>query len=138
MDRTTLQQLDELRVRDAEALLAASQWEAAYYLLGYSIECALKACIAQQFRLHQVPEKKLVNSFYAHNLEELLSIAGLKSAKDACCAADAQFEAKWNTVQAWTEATRYDVGVLETKAREMFEAVTHATSGILPWMKTQW
>lgn len=47
MDRTQLQQLAELRLRDADALLAARQWAAAYYLLGYCIECALKACVAK-------------------------------------------------------------------------------------------
>ena len=67
MDRTQFQQLAELRREDAETLLAASRWGAAYYLLGYSIECALKACVAKQFRLHEVPDKKLVNSFYTRS-----------------------------------------------------------------------
>jgi len=50
MDRIKLQQLAEVRLKDAEVLLTAGQWEAAYYLLGYCIECALKACVAKQFR----------------------------------------------------------------------------------------
>ena len=79
MDRTSLQQLAELRLKDAEALLTAGQWEAAYYLLGYCVECALKACVAKQFRLHEGPDKKLVNSFYTHRLDELLTISGVKS-----------------------------------------------------------
>ena len=49
MDKANLQQIAEIRVRDAEVLLAAGQWDAAYYLPGYSIECALKACISKQF-----------------------------------------------------------------------------------------
>jgi len=37
--------LAEARVLDAEALLAASRWPAAYYLIGYAVECGLKACV---------------------------------------------------------------------------------------------
>ena len=139
MDRTTLQQLAELRVRDAEALLAASQWEAAYYLLGYCIECALKACVAKQFRLHDVPDRKLVNSFYTHRLDELLTISGVKSGMETQFKADSKFEINWNTVRDWSETARYDVGVVpEAVAREMHDAVTNTVSGILPWLKTQW
>ena len=51
--------------------------------IGYSVECALKACIVQQFRHHEVPDKRLVNSFYTHKLDELMLISGLKPAFDA-------------------------------------------------------
>jgi len=78
VDREQLQQLAELRLEDAEALIASGRWAAAYYLLGYSVECALKACVARQFREHEVPERKLVNSFYTHSLVELLVISGLE------------------------------------------------------------
>jgi HEPN domain-containing protein len=70
MDRAQLQQLAELRLRDADALLTAGRWDAAYYLLAYCVECALKACVAKQFRLHEVPDKKLVNSFYTHSFDD--------------------------------------------------------------------
>ena len=43
MNREELWTLAEERVRNADALLAASQWSAAYYLAGYAVECALKA-----------------------------------------------------------------------------------------------
>ena len=68
MEKSKLQELAGLRLKDSEALLAAGQWDAAYYLMGYCVECALKACVAKQFRLHEVPDKKLVNSFYTHRL----------------------------------------------------------------------
>jgi hypothetical protein len=119
-------------------LLAASQWEAAYYLLGYCIECALKACVAKQFRLHDVPDRKLVNSFYTHRLDELLTISGVKSGMETQFKADSKFEINWNTVRDWSETARYDVDVTEAFAREMHDAVTNTVSGILPWLKTQW
>jgi hypothetical protein len=61
MNRTDFQQLAELRLREAEALLAAGLPDGAYHLAGYSVECALKACIAKRTQLHDFPEKKLVN-----------------------------------------------------------------------------
>ena len=48
MNRRDLQQLADDRVLDAEALLNAGRWAAAYYLSGYAVECALKARIARQ------------------------------------------------------------------------------------------
>jgi hypothetical protein len=73
-------------------LLAAGQWDAAYYLLGYCIECALKACVAKQFRLHEVPDKELVNSFYTHRLDKLLTISGVKSEMEIHAKTDSSFE----------------------------------------------
>jgi len=109
MDRAQLQQLAELRVQDAEALLTVSRWDAAYYLLGYAIECALKACVAKQFRLHEVPDKELVNSFYTHSFDRLLAISGVKSNLE-----------------------------IRRKVDTRYEAVTNSATGILPWLKTQW
>ncbi|HCC57522.1 MAG TPA: hypothetical protein DEQ47_09700 [Solibacterales bacterium] len=82
MDRATLQQLAELRLKDAEALLAAGQWDGAYYLPGYCIECALKACAAKQFRLHEVPEKSLVNAFYTHDFDKLVYDFGRRAGNE--------------------------------------------------------
>ena len=138
MDRTRLQQLAEIRLRDAEVLLSDGRWQAAYYLLGYSIECALKACVAKQFKEHEVPDKKLVNSFYTHRLDELLTISGVKSELESQTRGDVNFALNWNLVRDWTEAARYDLDVAEASARNMHEAVTHEASAILPWLRTQW
>jgi len=138
MNRTQLQQLAELRVEDAAALLAASRWGAAYYLLGYSVECALKACIAGQFRLHEVPDRKLVNSFYTHRIDDLLTISGVKSQLESRAKVDSSFGINWNTVRDWNEGIRYELGHTEADVRGMHEAVTNSASGILPWLKTLW
>ncbi len=138
MDRGQLQQLAELRLEDAEALIASGRWAAAYYLLGYCLECALKACVARQFRTDEVPDRKLVNAFYTHRLDELLSISGAKSEFEALAGRDSNFVRNWNTAQDWNEAARYDLLISESLARKMYEAVTNTTSGVLPWLKTQW
>lgn len=138
MDRADLQQLADLRLRDANALMTSGQWDAAYYLLGYCVECALKACVAKQFLQHEVPDRKLVNSFYTHRLDELLTISSVKSQLESRTAADSTFAINWNTVGEWTEGVRYEMGVTQALARGMYDAVTNNASGILPWLKTQW
>jgi len=44
-----------MRLKDAEVLLQKGRNEAAYYLAGYAVECALKACIAKQTKRHEFP-----------------------------------------------------------------------------------
>jgi hypothetical protein len=45
VDRSQLRQLAADRILDAEHLLSGGRFSGAYYLAGYSVECALKACI---------------------------------------------------------------------------------------------
>jgi hypothetical protein len=138
MNRTDLQVLADARVVDAQALLQAKRWAAAYYLLGYAVECALKACVAQQFRQDEMPDKTVVNSFYTHRLDQLLSISGAKAALESKAAADSTFQVNWNTARDWNESARYDHSTTEAKARDLMIAVTDPRSGVLPWLKTQW
>ena len=53
MNRSDLQLLSETRVEDAEVLLRAGRWATAYHLLGYAVECGLKACAARHHVLHE-------------------------------------------------------------------------------------
>ena len=47
MNRTFLQLLTEDRLKDAGVLLANGRYGAAYHHAGYTVEWALKACIAK-------------------------------------------------------------------------------------------
>lgn len=105
--RSALQQIAEIRLADAEALLAAGRWAGAYYLLGYVVECALKASIVARFGEQEIPDKKLVNDFYTHRLDGLLKISPIGSTLESRVKADGEFEDNWNTVSEWNEASRY-------------------------------
>jgi hypothetical protein len=72
-----------MRVADAKALLAAGQFQGSYYVAGYAIECALKACLCKQFKLHDFPDRKLVQDSYTHDLDNLVRLAGLRAALTA-------------------------------------------------------
>lgn len=132
MNRQDLQRLADERVRDAEALLNAGRWPAAYYLLGYAVECALKACASRQFLEHEVPEKGIIERFYTHRLETLLDISGVKDALENRAKSDPAFRFNWNTIRDWNERSRYDHLTTEAKARDLLAAVIDPTSGVLP------
>ena len=46
MNKRDLEALVDLRVKEAQLLFDNKCYEGAYYLLGYALECAIKACIA--------------------------------------------------------------------------------------------
>ena len=137
MNRTDLQLLADSRIADAEVLLSAGRWAAAYYLLGYAVECGLKACAARHFRQDEVPDKAVVNDFYTHSLDRLLGISGVKAALEARVNTDPAFQVNWNTVRDWKESSRYDHSTTEARARDMLVAVADAKNGILTWLKAQ-
>lgn len=56
MNRKELQSLAETRLADAKVLLKNRRYDAAYYLAGYAIECALKARIAGRTRRNDFPD----------------------------------------------------------------------------------
>ena len=95
MNRIGLQEIAELRLQESRALLAAGFPDGAYYLAGYVVECALKACIAKRTREHDFPEKKLANDSHTHNLKELLRLAELKIELDTMIAADPAWHRLW-------------------------------------------
>lgn len=138
MNRTDLQKLADIRVEDARVLIDAGRFPGAYYLLGYAVECALKACIAKQIREHDFPDKRLVLDSYTHNLDRLLEISGVKRQFDDKVKTDGGFGASWTTVRDWTEGARYENNVPEVKVRDLLKATTDPASGVLTWLKTLW
>jgi len=81
VDRGDFQGLSRARLKEARALLRLGLSDGAYYLAGYAVECALKACIAKGTRRFEFPDKKKVDSSHSHNLRELVKIAGLEDAR---------------------------------------------------------
>jgi HEPN domain-containing protein len=65
MDRGDFQRLAELRLKEAKALCAAGMYDGAYYLAGYAVECAIKACIAKRTKAEEFPPKpKVVQDYW--------------------------------------------------------------------------
>jgi HEPN domain-containing protein len=131
--RTDLQKLANLRIEEAEALLKARKYSGAYYLAGYAVECALKACIAKKTKRHDWPNKDLVSKCFTHDIERLLDLAGLKPLLPS----DPAFQINWGIVKDWSEQDRYEQKS-RAEALALYNAITDPTHGVLPWIKTHW
>jgi len=123
MNRTDLQRLSRIRLREARVLLNNGQYEGAYYLLGYAVECALKACIARQTRRYDFPDRQFVNDIYTHDLNKLLSVSGLEPEHRRESNRNPIFELNWTIVKGWSEQSRYTAGVNRAKAADFRSAV---------------
>lgn len=138
MNRRELRALARDRLADARALLRAGRYSGAYYLAGYAVECALKACITRQVRRHDFPNRKLANDSYTHDLARLVSIANLKERLAATCTHDETFEFNWDIVQDWSEEDRYNPEISSDEARELYRAITRRRTGIITWLRNYW
>ena len=128
--------LADLRAEEARILLRNRKHMGAYYLAGYAVECALKACIAKKRKRFEFPPKKdTVGRMYDHNLSTLLDVAGLKTLLDTAIAANPDLAANWNTVKEWNVESRYESS--GRNGRDMYNAVA-GPNGVLPWIRLRW
>jgi HEPN domain-containing protein len=137
MNRLDFQQLSELRLREARALLDANLPDGAYYLAGYAVECALKACIARRTREHDFPDKKMVNDSHTHDLAKLLQLAELKVDLDLEMQGSPEMQASWNAIQDWSETSRYENKSVQ-EATELLQAIEVQPGGLLQWIRLRW
>jgi hypothetical protein len=108
MNRQQFKALALLRVRESLVLLEAEQFAGSYYLMGYAIECAFKACVAKQVRLHDFPDRKTANEAFTHDLEKLLRVAGLAPEFERERKANQMLDLNWTLVKDWSESVRYE------------------------------
>lgn len=116
-------------------LLDAGKFAGAYYLAGYAIECALKACIAKRTREFDFPEKQTVNRSHTHDLDQLMDVAALEEELAVAMTKDVQFRSYWKVVRRWSESSRYKIEIDEASAQLMLEAVGSEPSGVLTWLR---
>ena len=137
MTRADLQDLAELRLYEAQLLLRAGSWSGAYYLAGYAVECALKACIAKATQQFEFPDRNRATQSYTHKLKDLLKVAKLEQTLSDSGEQDAAFEVSWAIVTAWSEESRYRIWPRE-QAESLIAAISDTDHGVMSWLKTQW
>jgi hypothetical protein len=138
MNKIDLEELVQIRINEAKILLEAHCYQGAYYLAGYSLECAIKVCIAKQVNQYDFPNLTLARQSYSHNLIDLLSAAGLKQKLDEIVKQNTNFQLNWAIAKDWNEQSRYERTINQKKANDLYEAITTNQSGVLPWLKTFW
>jgi len=137
MDRRDLRALSRVRLAEARALLKAGLPDGAYYLAGYAVECALKACIARETQRYEFPEKRRVDASYTHNLKVLLQTARLQDEFRTAAKADPLFREYWDVVDLWSPESRYGTNSEET-ARGLIKAIGDRNHGVMKWVKRYW
>ena len=138
MNRQQLQELSKVRRKEAAALLKAKHYGGAYYLLGYSVECGLKACIAKQTKKYDFPDKDIAAKVHIHNLENLLKLAGLENELETDMKANKTLEVNWAVVKDWKETCRYTTIISPAEARDLYSACTSRKNGLLSWIRAKW
>jgi len=104
-----------------------------YYLAGYAVECALKACLAKATKRHEFPDLSRARDTHTHSLNKLMLLAGLTG----LIPGNSRLSRHWEIVQQWSETSRYSTTSFEN-ARDLLAAVTDSTDGILTWLKRFW
>lgn len=136
--RADFQQLADIRLKEAKALLDTGFWDGAYYITGYAVEVALKACVIKMVMATDAfPEKKFSENCWTHDLQKLIDLAGLRSAWVTATTADGILSGYWGIAKQWSEQTRYH-RITEAEAKQLYTAVSDAANGVLTWIKTQW
>lgn len=137
MNKNDLKALARTRLQEAKSLLSLGHYSGAYYLAGYVVECALKACIAKETKRHDFPDKNKVNASWTHQLTRLVDTAGLSGSLDAESKSDAKFAWCWGVVKEWTEESRY-ITVSEKQAGDLLTAIADRRHGVLRWLRRYW
>ena len=134
--RADFKRLALARLNDAKLLLKNRRYGAAYYVAGYVVECALKACLAKKVRRYEFPPKHEVvkKSFYTHDLQDLAKACGLM---DVLEKGTTQLQAHWTTIKDWSEESRYDLGAGK-QAKDILLAIDDPVDGVLQCIKHYW
>ena len=136
MNRDDFQKFSELRLREAEKLLEAEMFSGAYYLAGYAVECALKACIAKNTKQYDFPPKD-VRNIYTHDIDTLIRSARLEQTIKDDNNQNRALSAFWAIVKEWNEESRYKE-IDKAKAEDLISAINDKSNGVLSWLKQHW
>jgi HEPN domain-containing protein len=135
-NRRDFQRLARMRLKDARVLMRSGNLEAAYYLTGLAVECALKACIAKNTRRYDFPpNQSAVKDIYTHDLAKLIRAAKLEAALDTDRKSNILFKNKWDVLKDWNINSRYATSGLN--ARDLYAAVT-GRNGVMQWLRQRW
>ncbi len=140
--RAAWQQLAEDRILDAQAhlVVGVDRWSAAYYLIGYAVECRLKSCVLARVATHPeviFQDRNFSSSAWTHDLESLLIVADLKAARDSDASVNNTLYTNWQQVKQWNEKSRYEQKT-QAEAQRLFDAVTNPTDGVMQWIRARW
>ena len=131
MDKSDLEKLVEIRIKEAKILITAECFEGAYYLLGYAVECALKACIAKKIRANVFPENDFLKQCFSHDFNSLMKAAQIDQLHKQKLINDQNFNANWLVVKDWSVKSRYKSSIDKYTSLDLFNSISDEETGIL-------
>lgn len=138
MNRNELQLLSRTRQREAQTLLRSKHFLGSYYIAGYSVECALKACIAKNTKRYEFPDKNLALQAWNHNFVDLFKTAELWADFSTDRKANSNLEINWAVTKDWSEKYRYDLSITPQMAQDFYSSISARTHGVLSWIRRRW
>jgi HEPN domain-containing protein len=138
MNRDDFRRLSEVHLEHAQVLLNAGLYSGAYYICGYVVECALKACICgrtSQFDFFSHPE--VARKAWSHRFVNLIEVSGLEEDFTAARKADRALDVNWKSVDDWSEDSRYEPRG-QKEAEGLLAAVSDPEHGVLSCIKRFW
>jgi len=138
VNRKDFQSLARVRLAEARLLLKTKRFSGSFYLAGFAVECALKACIAKRTHRFDFPDKKTVDKSWKHTFKDLTEAAGLKAALKSEQERSAAFKQNWAVVKDWANESRYNSVVSYSKAHDTYVAVVARRAGVMQWLRRHW
>lgn len=137
LNRANLKVLSRIRLQEAKILLRERLFDGSYYLAGYSVECALKACIARNTKQFDFPDKNVVLSSHTHDLASLVKTAELEPDFKKQIRSSPTFARNWAVVKDWNEKSRYRT-TSRQKAHDLYLAISSPRHGVMRWIQKHW
>ena len=135
--RLELQKISQAKLDDAELLFQHNRYSNSYYLFGFAAEIAIKSRLARVFSSDSIPDKRFVNDIYVHDLNKLVSLAGLKQELDQARNDNPRFDAHWSAVSDWSPERRYAMIDVFT-ATVIRNAMIDEDQGVFKWLRDRW
>ncbi len=139
LNRTSLKTAAKAKLKAAKILFQAGDNDTAGYLLGYVVECSLKAVICRKLRINEYPDTgKFQNVFATHEFDRLLLLSGYSTEIDLV--KNPSLFNSWSVLtKDWKPEIRYNMNIYTATAiQDKFAALEDKTSGFLEWVKHKW
>jgi len=118
--------------------LDAQFYSGAYYICGYVVECALKACICKKTsQLDFYPSPDESRAAWSYDFGKLIRAADLESELKAARAVDRDLDVKWESVENWSPHSRYEPHG-QKEAQLILDAVADPDHGVFSCIKQLW
>ncbi len=139
MTASDLRKVVKAKLKAAKILYKAKDYDTAGYLLGYVVECSLKALICKKLNLDEYPDTgKHYDVFASHDLDRLMMLSGYSS--DFRLEPTSGLVNNWGILtKDWKPEIRYNIGAYNSDLiQTKLNALEDKDEGFFTWIKKRW